>query len=179
MAEEKKKSLAALQAAKEVPVRPHIVVCAVCQYGEGLRPGYKEDNLPELLDLILNRNPDLPIKMTPGADWMICAPCPGRSPALNSCTHVWGSGELDSQKRDLDFLQKVGLKFGSVVKGRELYRLIFERITTTHGIPDICLKYNGQPSVWWDECCGCLYQGNPKVKYEKGKREMMRKLKLA
>jgi hypothetical protein len=73
----------------------------------------------------------------------------------------------------------MGLKFGSVMKAADLYRLLFERITTTHGIPDICLKYNTMPSVWWDECCGCLYQANPRVKFEKGKREMMRKLKMA
>lgn len=179
MAREKKKSLEALQSASVVPVRPHILVCAVCQYGDGLRPPYKEDNLPELLDLILTRNPDIPIRMARGADWMMCAPCPGRNPELNCCTHVWGSGELDSQKRDLDFLQKMGLKFGSVMKARDLYRLLFERITTTHGIPDICLKYNTMPSVWWDECCGHLFQANPKAKYEKGKRELMAKLKLA
>ncbi len=116
--------------------------------------------------------------MAAGADWMMCAPCPGRNPELNCCTHVWGSGELDSQKRDLNFLQKLGLKFGSTMKARELYRLIFERITTTHGIPDICLKYNTMPSVWWDECGGHLYQANPKAKYEKGKRELMARLKL-
>lgn len=178
MAQEKKKSLEALRTAKEVPVRPHILVCAVCQYGNGLRPGYKEDNLPELLDLILHHNPDIPLRMAPGADWMMCAPCPGRNPKLNCCTHVWGSGELDSQKRDLDFLQKLGLKFGSTMKARELYRLLFERITTTHGTPDICLKYNAQPSVWWDECCGNLYQVKPDAKYGKGKRELKAKLKL-
>lgn len=111
MAKEKTRSLEALRAASVVPVRPHILMCAVCQYGDGLRPPYKEDNLPELLDLILNHNPDLLIRMAPGADWMICAPCPGRNPALSCCTHVWGSGELDSQHRDLSFLQKMGLKF--------------------------------------------------------------------
>ena len=178
MAQEKKKSLEALSKASVVPVRPHILVCAVCQYGEGLRPGYKEDNLPELLDLIVNRNPDIPIKMVPGADWMICAPCPGRNPKLNCCTHVWGSGDLDSQKRDLDLLQKLGLKFGSTVNARELYKLIFERILTKHGIPEICIKYNTMPSVWWDECGGHLYQANPRAKYEKGRRELMQKLKL-
>jgi len=179
MAREKKKSLEALRSARVVTTRPHILVCAVCQYGDGLRPPYKEDNLPELLDLILNRNPDIPIRMAPGADWMMCAPCPARIPELNACSHVWGSGELDSQKRDLNLLQKLGLRFGSTMKARELYRLIFERITTTHGIPDICLKYNAMPSVWWDECAGHLYQANPRAKYEKGKRELMEKLKLA
>jgi hypothetical protein len=179
MAREKEKSLEALHSADVVTVRPHILVCAVCQYGDGVRPPYKEDNLPELLELILKRNPDIPIKMARGADWMMCAPCPGRIPELNSCSHVWGSGELDSQKRDLDVLQKLGMQFGDTMKARELYRLIFERITTTHGIPDVCLKYNSQPSVWWDECAGHHYQANPKAKYEKGRRELMEKLKLA
>ena len=176
MAREKEKSPRALRSARVVTSRPHILVCAVCQYGDGVRPPYKEDNLPELLDLILNRNPDVLIRMAPGADWMMCAPCPARIPALNACSHVWGSGELDSQKRDLDLLQKLGLRFGSTMKARELYRLIFERVTTTHGIPDICLKYNAMPSVWWDECAGHLYQANPKAKYEKGKRALMEKL---
>ncbi len=179
MAEEKRKSIAALYSADIVPVRPHILVCAVCQYGEGIRPPYKEDNLPELIELILTRNPDILIKMARGADWMICAPCPGRIPELNACSHVWGNGELDSQKRDVDVLQKLGMQFGDVMKARDLYRLIFERIMTTHGIPDVCLKYNSQPSVWWDECSGHLYQANPKAKYEKGKRELMEKLKFA
>jgi len=178
MTQEKQKSLEALYSADVVTVRPHILVCAVCQYGEGLRPPYKEDNLPELLDLIIHRKPDILIKMARGADWMMCAPCPGRIPELNSCSHVWGSGELDSQKRDLDLLQKLGLQFGSTMKATELYRLIFERVTTTHGIPDICLKYNTQPSIWWDECCGQLYQANPRAKYEKGRRELMAKLKF-
>jgi hypothetical protein len=175
---EKQKSIQALNSADVVTIRPHILVCAVCQYGDGLRPPYKEDNLPELLDLILNRNPDILIRMAFGADLMMCSPCPGRNPELNSCTHVWGSGELASQKRDLDLLQKLGLKFGSTMKARELYKLIFERVTTTHGIPDFCLKYNSMPSIWWDNCSGQLYQANPSVKFIKGKRELMKKLNL-
>lgn len=178
MAREKELSIKALREARVVPVRAHILVCAVCQYGEGLKPGYKEDNLPDLLDIILNKNPDLEIKVVAGADWLMCAPCPGRSPELNCCTHVMGSGELDSRKRDLDLLQKLGLKFGSVMKARDLYKLIFERIETTHGIPGICLKYNTMPSVWWDECCGHLFNGNPRALYEKGRRAMMKKLGL-
>jgi hypothetical protein len=178
MAKEKQESLESLYSSSEVTIRPHILVCAVCQYGAGLRPPYKEDNLPELLELILNRNPDVLIKMAFGADWMMCAPCPGRNPELNSCTHVWGSGEINSQKRDLDLLQKLGMKFGSVMKARELFSLLFKRITTTNGIPDICLKYNSMPSIWWDFCSGHLYQANPEAKYIKGKRELMQKLKI-
>jgi hypothetical protein len=110
---------------------------------------------------------------------MMCAPCPARNTGLNCCTHVNGSGDLVSQKRDLDLLQKLGLKFGSTMKASELYKLIFERIATTHGIPDICLRYNTMPSIWWDYCSGHLYQANPGAKYIKGKRELMKKLKTA
>ena len=176
MAQEKKKSIEALNSASVVTVRPHILVCAVCQYGGGTRPPFKPDNLPELMDIIINRNPDLLIKMAPGADWMMCAPCPNRNTALSTCTHVWGNGELDSQLRDLNLLQQIGLQYGSTMKARDLYRLIFERLAVTHGKPDICLKYNTQPSVWWDECSGHLYHG--KAAYDKGKRELMEKLKL-
>ncbi len=176
MAREKERSLRALYSASVVTVRPHILVCSVCQYGDGVRPPFKPDNLPELLDLILNRNPDILIRMAQGADWMMCAPCPTRNPELNCCTHVWGSGELSSQLRDLNLLQQLGLGFGNTMKARDLYRLIFQRVTTTHGIPDMCIKYNTQPSVWWDECCGYLYQANPGAKYEIGKRELMAKL---
>jgi hypothetical protein len=179
MAAEKQKSIAALNAATVVTVRPHILLCSVCQYGDGIRPPFKEDNLPELLDLILHRNPDILIQMAPGADWMMCAPCPTRVPALNCCSHVLGSGELSSQKRDLDTLQKLGLKFGSTMKARELFRLIFERITTSHGVPEICLKYNSVPSIWWDECAEHLYRGNPRAKYEQGRRELLVRLQLS
>jgi hypothetical protein len=92
--------------------------------------------------------------------------------------HVWGNGELDSQHRDLRLLQILGLKYGSTMKARDLYRLIFDRVATTHGMPDFCLKYNRQPSIWWDECCGCLHLANPHVKYERGKRELMQNLKI-
>jgi hypothetical protein len=171
MEQEKKKSIEALNSASVVTVRPHIVVCSVCQYGDGVRPPFKADNLPEMLDIILNRNPDLLIKMAPGADWMICAPCATRSPRLNSCKNT---GEIVSQQRDLKLLQKLGLQYGSTIKARDLYRLIFERVTTTHGTPDICLKYNTMPSLWCDSCSGEA----PIERYEKGKRDLMVKLKL-
>ena len=176
MEQEKKKSIEAINSASVVTVRPHILVCAVCQYGGGTRPPFKADNLPELIDIIINKNPDILIRMAFGADWMICAPCPHRNPKLNACTHVWGNGELDSQLRDLNLLQELGLKYGSTMKARDLYRLIFDRVATTNGKPDICLKYNTMPSVWWDECSGYLYQGT--AQYDKGKRELMAKLKL-
>ena len=76
-------------------------------------------------------------------------PCPQRVPLLNACVNVLGSGGLSNEKRDLDMLRKLGLHFGSTLKARELFRLIFERIPTTQAI---CGRENAAPSVWWDPC---------------------------
>jgi len=170
MAEEKRRSIEALEAAAEVTIRPHILLCAVCQYGSGLRPPSADDNLPELMQLILHRKPDLRIRMARQADWMMCAPCPNRAPGLNACVNVLGSGGLSNEKRDLDMLQVLGLHFGSVMAARDLYRLIFRRIPTTQGI---CAREGSQsPSVWWDGCGESnLEKGNES--YAKGRREMM------
>ena len=174
MAAEKEKSMKALLAAKEVTIRPHILLCAVCQYGGGTRPPFKPDNLPELLDIILHKNPDILIKMARQADWMMCAPCPNRAPKLNACVNVLGSGGLSNEKRDLDMLRILGLHFGSTMKARELFRLIFEKISTTQ---DICKREgNCCPSVWWDGCGESNVKGGNK-NYEKGRKELMERFK--
>jgi hypothetical protein len=171
---EKQKSIEALHAAQEVTIRPHILLCAVCQYGGGLRPPYSDDNLPELLDVVLHKNPNLSIKFARGADWMMCAPCPNRSVALNACVNVLGSGGLSNEKRDLDMLQKLGLHFGSSLPARELYALIFERIPTTQ---DICRRDgNSCPCVWWDGC-GESNVKEPNADYVKGRQELIEKFK--
>ncbi len=171
MAAEKQRSMDAVRAAKVVSSRPHILLCAVCQYGGGTRPPYKADNLPELLDLVLHQNPDLPIKLVRQADWMMCAPCRKRVPGLNACVNVLGSGGLSNEKRDLDMLQVLGLEFGSTMKARELFSLIFEKIPTTQ---EICRRDNPCPAVWWDSCGESnMKQGD--AKYAKGRRELMEK----
>jgi hypothetical protein len=172
MARDKETSLRTLHAATSVTIRPHILLCAVCQYVGGTRPPFKPDNLPDLLDLILLKNPDLLVTLAQGADWMMCAPCPSRVAKLNACVNVLGSGGLSNEKRDLDMLQKLGLRYGTTMKARELYRLIFEKIPTTQ---EICRRENPSPSVWWDGCGeNNLEQGNQN--YEKGRRELMEKL---
>jgi hypothetical protein len=174
MAGEKEKSLRALATAKEVTIRPHILLCSVCQYGGGTRPPFKPDNLPELLDLILHKNPDVSIKLARQADWMMCAPCPSRVPQLNACANVLGSGGLSNEKRDLDMLQILGLEFGSTMPARALFRLIFQKIPSTQAV---CKRDHLSPSVWWDGCG----ESNAKAgnaNYEKGRRELIEKLHL-
>lgn len=173
MAREKAASLQALCAATEVTVRPHILLCAVCQYGGGTRPPFKPDNLPEFLQMVLHERPDVPVRMARQADWLMCAPCPRRVPALNACVNVLGAGGLSNEKRDLDTLQKLGLEFGSVMPARALFRLIFARIPSTQ---EICRRAgNTCPCVWWDGC------GESNVKagnadYAKGRELLMREL---
>jgi len=68
MAGEKETSLKELHSGKAVKIRPHILLCSVCQYGEGARPPFKADNLPELVDMVLHKNPEVSITMVRGAD---------------------------------------------------------------------------------------------------------------
>jgi hypothetical protein len=169
MKTDKEKSLAAMYSAGAIGVRPHILLCALCQYGGGTRPPYPEDNLPELIQLILKK-PDTLITMVPHADWMMCAPCPYRAPALNACVNNQGSGGLPNELRDLRVLQKLGLRFGSTLKARDLYRLIFERIS---GTLEICRLDHARPSVWWS---GCGAATTNSENYEKGRKLLMAQL---
>ena len=59
MARDKAESLDAMKQADAITVRPHILVCAAAQYGNGIRPPYPPDNLPELLQHII-KHPDTP-----------------------------------------------------------------------------------------------------------------------
>ena len=147
--EEKKRSLETMLNAEEIKVRPHILICAVEQYSEGIRPPFENDNLPEMLQHII-KNPDIKIKLVEGADWMMCAPCPVLDKELGACAlAVKGGGGLANQLRDLRTLKKLGLKFGDSLPAKKMYKLIFEKIKTTD---EIC-TFNGlYPSVWEDRC---------------------------
>ena len=169
MKKEKVESLKAMYKAKAIPLRPHLLMCAVCQYGGGTRPPYPEDNLPELIELML-KEPDTLVTLVPYADWMMCAPCPVRAPQLNACVHNKGSGGLPNQLRDLRVLQKLGLTYGSTVKARDLYKLIFKRIS---GMLEICRLDHSKPSVWWSGCGSATTESE---NYQKGRKLLMAEL---
>jgi hypothetical protein len=178
MQRDKQQSLRELYAAKEVRVRPHILLCSICQYAGGVRPPFKEDNLPELLELVLKKNPDVLIKLVQGADWMMCAPCPSRVPELNGCVcGQIGSGGLYNELKDLNVLQRLGLSMGTTMKARDLYRLILERIPTDAGVCALENRQNPPFSIWWDPC------GDPKrprpSAYQKGVEMLRREFGLS
>ncbi len=170
MEQDKEASIAAMHAAGAIRTRPHILLCAIAQYGRGVRPPFKDDNLPELLQLIL-KQPETRIALVGGADEMMCAPCPVRCTSRGTCMGPGfvNSGGLFNELKDLRILQILGLTFGEIVPARELFARIFARIPTT---VNSCALERSVPeiSVWWDPCpCGG---------YEKGRAELMREMKL-
>ncbi len=173
MRREKKRSITALRSAKEVNIRPHLLLCAVCQYGLEIRPPFAEDNLPEFLDMIFNDNSDIMITMVPGADWMMCAPCPCRAPDRSTCfTGRNCCGGLYNQIKDLNVLQALGLSYGTRMKASEFYRLALERITGTEGV---CALDNADlppHSLWWNTCDARKQQ----TQYERGREHLLLKM---
>lgn len=156
---QKQLSVQAIYRSAELPVRPHHLLCNVCNYGRRLLLGeplplapLAEDNVIEFLDRVLN-DPEVVLVMTKGSDPHICAPCPSSVPELQACANVTGSGGLSNEKRDMDVLQVLGLTYGSRMAGGALYRLVFERIPS---VAEICVRDNPagadrQGSVW-DSC---------------------------
>ena len=172
MKKDKAASLRDTVQADAIRIRPHILLCAVSQYGSGIRPPFEADNLPEMIQHILEQ-PDTPITLVSGADWMMCGPCPDRVAASNAC--VCGaicSGGLYNEMKDVNVLQAIGLAYGDTMKAGDLYRLIFERIPQTAGV---CALDSNIPdlSVWRD-ACGTA--SDPCPNYRKGREMMLKEL---
>ena len=168
----KKESLAAMYRAKStgIAVRPHTLLCAVCQYGGGTRPPFDSDNLPELIQLIL-KEPDTLITLSEDAPWTICGPCAGWSPELKTCGgHVNGSAELTNHVRDLRTVRLLDLTLGCTLKAGRLFRRIFERIPSTVAV----CRFESPAHSVWNDSCGDRQVNNPT--YEKGRKELMKEL---
>ena len=169
MARDKDASLKDMYEADAIAIRPHILVCAVAQYGGGTRPPFKPDNLPEMVQHLL-KHPETLIKLVSGADWMMCGPCPSRVPDMNACVcGQIGSGGLYNELKDLNTLQALGLTYGATMKAKDMYKLIFERIPKVDGV---CALTNSLPdtSVWRDSCGA---SESPCPNYAKGREQLM------
>lgn len=174
MQAEKRASLARMEEGKGIAIRPHIFLCMVCQYGNGVRPPFAEDNLPELLDMILNRTPDLPVTFVRGADWDMCAPCPSRTPGRNACsTGRLCAGGLYNEMKDLNVLQAAGLTYGTTMKAVDLLDLIFEKIPRGYGVCSLPQKDLPETSLWCDACG----KTEGPYGYEKGRELLMERVK--
>lgn len=149
-AKAKQESAAAIYHAKTLRIRPHHLICMSCFYGgaKKLSP-LVEDNLFEAIDVI-QKNPDIPVTLVPGC-CMICPPCSSYDPESDLC--LGGrSMALRDQKKDLDVLQKLGLKYGDTMPARKLYQLLYSRIPSTR---DICGYGDGEARApEWSVCGG-------------------------
>lgn len=118
-----------LHTANRLRIRPHHLLCMACFHGgrTELVP-IEEDNLFEAIDRI-RQQPDIPVELIPGP-CMICPPCSSYNPRTQWCLGGNGMG-LRDEKKDLDTLQRMGLKYGDIRPANELYRLLFERIEAT------------------------------------------------
>lgn len=145
----KKTTAAAVYQATTLQIRPHHLLCMSCFHGgkDKLAP-IAEDNLFEAIDVI-QKQPDIPVTLIAGV-CMICPPCGKYDPVNKLC--VGGrSMALRDQKKDLDVLQKLGLKYGDALPARKLYDLLFERIGSTR---DICGYGDGETRAYEWSICG-------------------------
>ena len=134
MAREKETSHEGVAVGQAVTIRPHILLCAVCQYGGGTRPPFKADNLPELLEMILHKNPDVSITLARGGrlDDVRAVPAAGcRAERLREHAGLRRPVEREAGP---GHAPDAGPEFGSTMKARELFRLIFEKIPTTQEV---------------------------------------------
>ncbi|MCE5240120.1 hypothetical protein LLH23_16790 [bacterium] len=176
MARDKAASVAAMEGGEALRIRPHVMMCAVCNYGknEGRAEPLAADNIVEFIEIIRRKPDDVAVVMAPGADWMICAPCPHRVPGMNACVNVAGSGGLSNEKRDLDLLRLLDLQYEDALPAREMLRLLFSRVPSTMAV---CRRESPELSVWWDGCgvANCT-AGN--AGYEAGRKLLMAELDL-
>ncbi|MDD5596759.1 MAG: hypothetical protein PHV82_02375 [Victivallaceae bacterium] len=130
----KQASAAQLYKEKKLRIRPHHLVCIACIVA-GRKPCEMEvldvDNACEIADII-QKHPDIPVELVSGP-CMVCPPCAGYSPEHNLCNAGIGMG-LRDEKKDLDALMLLGMKFGDVLPGGELYRKLFAVLDSTRNL---------------------------------------------
>ncbi len=144
----KQTSAAAIYQAPALRIRPHHLLCMSCFHGgQDTLASIEEDNLFEAIDAI-QKKPDLPVTLIAGV-CMICPPCGNYDPAHELC--LGGrSMALRDQKKDLDVLQKLGLKYGDTLPAHMLFQLLYERILSTR---DICGYGDGRARApEWSIC---------------------------
>lgn len=145
MACRKAESCAVIESAERLRIRPHHLLCITCFWGTGTDAPIAADNLWEPL-VRMRENPDMEVELVEGA-CMVCPPCHGWDPERDICDTLCG---LRDRLKDLNTLQALGLAPGDVRTARELYDLIWERVTD---IRAICGNMN--PDVLeWNDCAG-------------------------
>lgn len=151
----KQASCAVCYGAARLRIRPHHLLCMTCFHGgrgpDALAP-IEEDNLFECIDIV-RKNPEIAIELIAGP-CMICPPCRAYHPASGLCIGGRGMG-LRDEKKDLDTLRRLGLRYGDILPARELFRRLYEAVGST---TEVCGSGDGiVRSPEWD---GCGRQGH-------------------
>ncbi len=111
-----------------ISVRAHHFMCMACWYNGGEHGGARpEDTIYEIWERI-RREPDVSVRIVEGC-CDACDCCDGFHPATSRCVHA--GGLIRDFKKDLDVLQKLGLRPGAVLPAREFIELMFARIAST------------------------------------------------
>jgi len=137
-----------------INVRSHHFMCMACWYNGGDHGGPRpEDTIYEIWERI-RKEPDVLVRVIEG-NCDACSCCDGFHPDTTRCVH--GGGLIRDYKKDLDVLQKLGLKPGTVMPAREFIDLMFSKIAST---VEICGYGDGiVRSNEWSICGGP--EGNP------------------
>lgn len=145
MDECKRWSCEQVETTERLRIRPHHLLCIFDFWGTHTDAPISGDNLWEPL-IRMRDNPDIEVELVEGA-CMVCPPCHGWDPEHNTCDTLCG---LRDRLKDLNTFQKLGLAPGDVRTARELYDLIWERITD---IRQICGNMN-RDVLEWNDCAG-------------------------
>ncbi len=138
--------------AERLKIRPHHLLCMTCFHSghseETLAP-IAEDNLCECIQM-MQRNPEIPVELIHGP-CMICPPCSLYNSSSNLCIGGQSMG-LRDDKKDLDTLRRLGLKYGDIVPACELLQKLFVAVRST---TEICGYGDGvERSREWRVCGG-------------------------
>lgn len=158
MARAKAESVAAVEKADHLYIRPSHLLCIACYYGGGGDKPLEEDNLYELR-LKMEAEPDIPVTLTEGC-CMVCDSCPAYDAPRNICYH----GHVRSSLRDLMVLRRLGLRPGATLPARQMYRLLYERIARAAGI---CAWADDRDTTAEWLRCGGASSGNYEAAREK------------
>jgi len=128
----KRDSTATMHAAAGLRLRPHHLMCMTCFHGgrDRIEP-IAEDNLFEAIDII-QKNPDIPVTLISGC-CEICPPCSFYDPRTGRCSGRIGMA-LRDEKKDLDLLQLLGLRYGDTLPARQLLTRLYAKVRSTRQV---------------------------------------------
>lgn len=150
LAQAKRESVRAMYAAEALQIRPHHMMCMTCFHAGRTELGpIDEDNLFEAVDII-QKNPRIPVQMVCGP-CMICPSCAHYHPPTGLC--IGGhSMSLRDELKDLDVLQRLGLRYGDVLPAQDVFARLYQRIESTR---EVCGHGDGiERSPEWRVCGG-------------------------